>query len=71
MLKRVYVAADPVDAGFVRGLLESAGINTLIRGDLLWGGRGELPLSDDTAPTLWVSRHDYRRARSLIPFAPP
>lgn len=66
MLKRVYIAADPVDAGFVRGLLESSDINTLIKGDLLWGGRGELPVSDDTAPTLWVSSDDYARARALI-----
>ena len=66
MLKRAYVAADPLDAGFVRGLLESAGINTLIKGDLLWGGRGELPVSDDTAPTLWVGSGDYARARALI-----
>lgn len=66
MLKRVYVAADPLDAGFVRGLLESSGIETLIKGDMLWGGRGELPVTDDTAPTLWVSSNDYARARALI-----
>lgn len=66
MLKRVYTAADPIDAGLVKGLLESNGIETVVRGDLLWGGRGDLPVSDDTAPTLWVSTEDFARARALV-----
>lgn len=64
--KRAYVAADPIDAELMLGFLRSAGIEAELRGWFLWGGRGELPVTDDTAPSLWVREADYARALGLI-----
>ncbi len=55
-LKRVYTAPDPIDAHLIKGLLEAEGIEAEVRGELLFGGRGELPMTEDTLPSVWV--HD-------------
>ncbi len=53
-MKQVFVARDPVEAHLVKGLLESSGIRAEVRGEALWGTRGETPLASDTLPTVWV-----------------
>jgi len=52
-VKQVFLARDVPEAHFVRGLLESHGLDVAVRGEDLWGARGELPLVD-TWPTVWV-----------------
>lgn len=66
MLKRAYIAADPVDAHMVRGMLEAQGIAAVVKGDIAWSARGETPPMDDTAPQVWVDEADLAEAREAI-----
>jgi Putative prokaryotic signal transducing protein len=64
---QVYVAADPLDAHLVRGFLESHGIEAIVRGETLFAVRGEVPMTAETLPTVWVVHEDaVARARDLI-----
>ncbi|MCK6552690.1 DUF2007 domain-containing protein [Myxococcota bacterium] len=65
-MKKIYVARDPAEANIVRGMLASHGLDVEIRGEALWTARGLLPLTTDTAPTLWVRDDDAERALALI-----
>lgn len=47
------MADDVTEAHLVKGLLESHGLSAAVRGEDLWGTRGEVPFAD-TWPTVWV-----------------
>ncbi|MBS1217633.1 MAG: hypothetical protein H6R21_766 [Proteobacteria bacterium] len=51
-MKRVHNARHMTEAHLVRGLLESHGIDAVVRGDLLTGGWGELPVD---VCAVWVT----------------
>jgi hypothetical protein len=53
-MKQVFVAKNPAEAHLVKGLLESRGVGAEVRGEALWGTRGETPLTPETLPTVWV-----------------
>lgn len=53
-MKQVFVAQHPIEAHFVRGLLQAEGIPAEVRGEALWGARGEAPVTPDTAPSVWI-----------------
>jgi len=53
-MKKVFVAANPMEAQFVKGLLESRGIEAKVRGEALFGARGGAPVTPDTLPSVWV-----------------
>ena len=53
-MKQVFVARNPTEAHLVKGVLETRGIRAEVRGEALWGTRGEIPLTPDTLPTVWV-----------------
>ncbi|MBW7990228.1 MAG: hypothetical protein FVQ84_09470 [Planctomycetes bacterium] len=53
-MKQVYIADDPTEAHLVKGILEQYGISCEIRGEALWGARGQLPLTSETLPTIWI-----------------
>ena len=64
MLK-VYSADNPTEAHLLKGFLESYGISSEVRGEFLCTSRGELPITADTAPSVWIfddSRFDEARA---------
>ena len=63
---RVYSAADPADAQLVRALLKGNHIEAVVQGEDLWVARGELPITPETAPSVWVHDGDAQRARALI-----
>jgi hypothetical protein len=65
-VKKIYTAADPLEAGLIRGLLESSGIESQVRGLALWGARGLIPITPDTAPSVWVRDEDAELAKTLI-----
>lgn len=66
MLK-LYTADNPIEAHLLRGFLEAHGIEALVQGDHLFGGRGEIPLTFDTLPTVWAVRpSEHARAQSLL-----
>jgi len=63
---RVYVARHPTDAHLFKGILEAQGIEALVRGEALFGARGEAPVTFDTLPSVWVmDDDDVDRARAL------
>ena len=65
-MTRVYVARHPTDAHLFKGILENEGIAALIRGEALFGARGEAPLTFDTLPSVWVlDAADVGRASAL------
>jgi hypothetical protein len=53
-MKQVFVAQNPAEAHLVKGFLENRGIRAEVRGEALWGTRGETPLTPDTLPSVWV-----------------
>jgi hypothetical protein len=66
-LKKVYIAKNPADAHLVKGLLEGENIDAEVRGEFLYGVRGEVPITPDTCPSVWVRDDaDYDRAMELV-----
>ena len=66
-MARVYTASNPTEAYLVKGLLEAAGIAARIQGEYAFGGRGELPATVDTMPSVWVDDAGaLERALSLV-----
>lgn len=57
-MKQVYVAKNPLEAHFVKGLLEAEGIEAFVRGEYLFGARGEVPVTPETCPSVWIVDDD-------------
>lgn len=65
-MKMVFTAADPVQVGHLRSILESEDIRTLLKNEHLTGGIGELP-AVECWPEIWVvDARDYARAQKLL-----
>ena len=65
-MTRVYVAKHPADAHLFKGILEQEGIEAIVRGEGLFGARGEAPVTFDTLPSVWVlDPEDVDRAQRL------
>ncbi len=66
-MQEVYTANHPTDEHLVKGLLEASGIAALVRGEAVFGLRGEVPFTIDTLPTVWVLDDSaVPRARELV-----
>jgi hypothetical protein len=66
-LKKVYIAKNPADAHLLKGLLEGENIEAEVRGEFLYGVRGEVPITPDTCPSVWVMDDaEYDRALELV-----
>ena len=66
-MKKIYTANDPAEAHLVRGIVESHGIKCEVRGEQLFGSRGELPVTMETLPSVWIfDDNEYQRAIELI-----
>lgn len=66
-MKKVFVARHPAEAHLVRGMLEAHGIAVDLRGEALFNVRGEVPVTPDTLPTVWVlDEADASRALSVL-----
>ena len=66
-MQQVYMAHDPTEAHLVKGLLEANGIAALVRGEAVFGLRGEVPVTTETLPTVWVlDDSEVPRARVLL-----
>jgi hypothetical protein len=66
-LKKVYIAKNPADAHLLKGLLEGENIEADVRGEFLYGVRGEVPIAQDTCPSVWViDDADFDRAMELV-----
>lgn len=64
---KVFVASNPTDAHILCELLKQASIACDVRGEALFGLRGELPLNEDTAPYIWLyDPQQLTAARAII-----
>ncbi|EMX0221223.1 DUF2007 domain-containing protein [Vibrio fluvialis] len=64
---KIFIAANPTEAHLLCELLKQANIACEVRGEGLFGLRGELPMNDETAPYIWlydVTQHE--RAQAII-----
>ena len=51
----------------MKGILEAGDIQAIVRGEFLWGARGEVPITPETCPSVWViDDGDYERAMEVI-----
>ncbi len=66
-MKKVYVAKNPADAHLLRALLEGEGIEANVMGEFLYTCRGEVPISPDSLPSVWVVHDaDSEKAEEII-----
>ncbi len=66
-MKKVYVARNPADAHLLRALLEGEGIRADVIGEFLYSCLGELPISPDCRPSVWVvDDSDCEKAEEII-----
>lgn len=64
---KIYSAKNPTQAHILRGLLETQGIDVEVRGDGIFGLKGEIPMTCDTDPYLWLHNpNQHAKARQLI-----
>jgi predicted RNA-binding Zn-ribbon protein involved in translation (DUF1610 family) len=63
---RVFTADNPVEVGFVRGLLEAEGIETRARSMELWAAAVEIYFAEGARPSVWVREHERERAETVI-----
>lgn len=66
-MKKVYAARNPADAHLLRALLEGEGIPADVIGEFLYSCRGEVPISPDSLPSVWVvDDSDCEKAQEII-----
>ena len=66
-MQRIFVARNVTEAHIVSGMLNAAGIKAEVRGQYLAGGYGELPITVETMPSVWIGDPaQSANARSLI-----
>ncbi|HVM20336.1 MAG TPA: DUF2007 domain-containing protein [Egibacteraceae bacterium] len=65
-MRRVHTARTLADAYLVKHVLEAKGITTTVRGEHLVGAAGEVPVSPDTWPSVWVADEEEARAREIL-----
>ena len=66
-MKKVYVAKNPVDAELLKALLDGEDIQAEMIGEFLYSCRGEVPISPDSLPSVWVvDDSDYEQADEII-----
>lgn len=63
---QAYVARNLMQAHLIKGYLDSEGIFAVVRGEHLVALQGEIPITMDTLPSIWVPEEDRERARELI-----
>lgn len=54
-MNKVFVASNPIEAHFVRDLLERSGIGAEVQGEALFGLRPEIGMASDTLPSVWIT----------------
>lgn len=65
-MKKIYSAADTIQAGHIHSVLENEGVDCWIKNQSLSGGIGELPPTE-CWPEVWLRNdEDYDRALKII-----
>jgi hypothetical protein len=65
-MTQIFVARHPTEAHLIKGVLEAAGIPAEVQGERLFAVRGEVPVTPDTQPTVWVADEQAAAARAVI-----
>ncbi len=65
-MRNVYTAQTPAEAHLVAGMLEEAGIEAVVEGDLLTGARFGIGMDASTLPTVAVRDEDVTRASQIL-----
>lgn len=63
---RLTTAENPIEAGFLRGLLEADGIEVQVRSMELWTAAVEIYYSEGARPSLWVHERNLEAARRVL-----
>lgn len=63
---QLHTADNPVEVGFVRGLLEAEGIETRVRSMDLWTAAVEIYFAEGARPSVWVRVPDLAWARRVL-----
>jgi len=65
-LIRLYIAGSEIEAQLLQLELQRRGIRSAVMGSMLAAGRGELPLTTQTQPAIWIERNDADRAMAAL-----
>jgi hypothetical protein len=65
-LQRVHIARTLAEAYMVRDVLQTEGIPSVLRGEHLVGILGDVPLDQDSLPSVWVAEADAEWARAVL-----
>ena len=65
-MKQVCYARDAMEAHFLRGVLGEQGIRACVLGEALAAARGDLPLTQQTQPSVWVEDDDLEQACLIV-----
>jgi len=63
-MNKIFIAHDPIEAHFVRTLVEREGIAADVRGEALFRLRPEIGVQSDTLPAVWIIK-DAQLKRAL------
>jgi hypothetical protein len=63
---KLTTAENPIEAGFLRGLLEADGIEVQLRSMELWTAAVEIYYSEGARPSLWVHERNLEAARRVL-----
>jgi hypothetical protein len=64
-MTRIFTARHPAEAHLIQGLLQSKGITSELRGEALFGARGEIPVWE-ALPEIWVDEDQVSEALGVI-----
>jgi len=65
-LVKLYTGRDSMDAHFVRAQLEAHGIPATVMGENLSFARGDLPMTLETLPSVWVNQQHSEEAKQIV-----
>jgi len=66
-MSKVFIAHNPLEAHFVRTLLEREGIAAEVHGEVLFGLRPEIGIASDSLPSVWIfDDNRITRAREIV-----
>ncbi|MDN3614603.1 MAG: DUF2007 domain-containing protein [Vibrio gallaecicus] len=64
---KIFIASNPAEAHIVCGLLQSENVECEVRGEGLFGLKGELPFTEETDPYVWLPNTEYApRAKVIV-----
>jgi hypothetical protein len=65
-MMKVYGARDLAEAQFVKGLLEAEQISAVVQSGPLQALLGEIPVTPESLPSVWINEADVERARPIL-----